>query len=257
MLDLSQNMVWAPTLLLVIVRAVGIFMVAPVFGNAAVPIRLRVAMSIVVAVAVVGRLAQPVAMPAGVADLLLGAGCELLIGLLIGYAARLVFVGVEIGALYIGQQMGIGLGEVFDPFQAEGGAVRKLFQMLAIVIFLAIGGHRELIGSLMRTFDNVPLAGFSPTPKVLNLAVTLLGESFLLALKVAAPVLVAMLLATAALGLLQRTLPQCNVFSTGLPVRTMLALAVLAASLAVLVPLLEGTWSVVAGQIETLTQTVK
>ena len=84
--------------------------------------------------------------------------------------------------------------------------------------------------------------------------VGLLGASFALALKVAAPVLVAMLLATVAMGMLQKTMPQCNLLSTHLPIHTLVGLTVLAASLGVLLPLMQQAIDVLTNGIAAFAQ---
>lgn len=225
---------WLPTLALVLARVGGIFMVAPVFSHAAVPRRLRYFLSVAVALAVLARTARPVPMPSSWFGVVVALACEAALGATIGYAARLVFVGVELGALHVARQAGLELAELFDPSAgAPGGIVRRLFHLMALVIFLAVGGHRMLVGALLKTFRTVPPAGFRADENLLAMVTALLGAGFVLALKVAAPVLVALLLATVALGLLQRSLPQCNTLSVGLPVRVALGLVVLAASLAI------------------------
>ena len=85
----------------------------------------------------------------------------------------------------------------------------------------------------------------------------MLGASFVLALKVAAPVLIAMLVAMVALGMLHRTMPQCNLLSMGLPVRAMLGLLVVACSLGVLAPLVEAATARLSRNIQMLTAAVR
>lgn len=248
---MTISMTWIVTLLLVLARVGGIMFVAPIFSEMVVPVKLRVVLSFAIALAVAGRLVQPLGMPMDVLMLALAGAGELAIGAAVGYAARLVFVGVELGAMHVSQQMGVGLAEVYDA-QADdsAGAARRLFVMLSLVLFLAIGGHRQLLSAVMRTFDTLPLGGFLSTPTLLGVSMVLLDACFALALKVAAPVLIALLLATVALGLLQRTVPQMHVFSTGFPIRAMLGLVVLAASLAALGPILESAWKAVAEQMD-------
>jgi flagellar biosynthetic protein FliR len=246
-----------PALVLVTARVAGIFLVAPVLGSDLVPLRLRLFIALVVGLGVVGRVPAP-ALSGQALEFLGVIGCELLIGATLGYAARLLFAGVELGAFHVGQQMGVSLAEVFDPFwQEEGGVRQRFFQLLAIVIFLAVGGHREVLSALLRTFDMVPPLGAVPGQAVLNVVVALLTASFTLAIKVAAPVLIALMLALVAMGLLQRTLPQFNMFSMGLSVQAMLGLLVLAGTLAVTAPLVQGAWDFTAGQLMKMTQALR
>ena len=255
MFDFVDNAyVW--TLLLVAARVGGLFVVAPVVSRTAVPVRLRLFMSVAVAIAVVGRLGAPITAPSSLGGLALAVGAELMIGAAMGYAARLVFAGVEMGAVYVGQQMGVSLIEALNPLSDdESGTTRRLFEMLAIVIFLAIGGHRQLISALMGSFEIAPVGAGPSAASMLTMATALLAASFALALKVAAPVLVTLLLATVAMGLLQRSILPLNIFSIGFPIYAMLGLLTLAAAIAVLSPLIDSAWSMTIRELATWLKT--
>jgi len=242
--------IWAPTLALVIARVAGMFAVAPVFAHPAVPVRLRVGMAVVVSLAVGASLAAPVAVPRSAAGLAIALASQAAIGAVIGYAARLLFVGLELGALHIGRQMGLGLADMFNPSGGgPTGSPAGLLRLLAVVMFLAIGGHRDLIASLLRSFRSIPLRGFAGPGAMLSLVVGLLDASFEVALKLAAPVLIAMLLATVAMAFLQKTMPQCNILSTNLPIRAMAGMLILACCLAVMMSVVESGWTRTAEQI--------
>lgn len=236
-------------LMLVTARVSGIFLVGPVFSSAAIPIRLRLLMSLVLAQALAVTVV-PVAIPAGVTALAIAVGCELAIGATIGFAVRLIFTGVELGAFHVAQQMGLSLAESFQAQgQEAGGILRRFMYLLVVVIFLCIGGHREMIRALRMTFRAIPLTGFPDGDQMLNMVVALLGVSFTLALKVAVPALIALLLATVALGMLQRTMPQYNTLTVGLPGRIMIGLLVLAGSLAILDELVARAITLTFGQV--------
>ena len=146
--------------------------------------------------------------------------------------------------------MGIDLGGAFNPSNSDASSpVVRLFGMLLIVIFISIGGCEDMISAMMRSFQAAPPATLAAPTQLLNSVVMLLTVSFDVALRVAAPVLVAMLLATAAMGMLQRAVPQCNILSTGLPIRAMLGLVVLAAALAALTPVVTTAWKGVSEQL--------
>ncbi len=240
-----------PALWLSAARILGMLLVAPVLGHSEVPVRLRVLIALVVALAIAGRLSGPVGLePATILPLV---AAELLLGVTIGLAARMVFVGVELAAAHVGQQMGVSLAAAFDPFSDGADPVRRLYLMLAVVIFLGFGGHRLVISSLLQTFETVPPGDFAVGRQLAGFLATVLTAGFALALKVAAPVLIAMLLATVAMGILQRTVPQCHILSVGMPVRVMLGLVALAAAVAVLSPVMEQMVSFVVREIAALT----
>lgn len=237
--DALTQTTWAVTLLLVAARVGGIFLVAPAFSTSVLPARLRALMALVFAQGLLATVA-----PAGVGvdamSLAVAVACELAIGATIGYAARLVFAGVQLGAAHVGHQMGLSLAELYQGPGGQGaGTLRRFLYLLAIVVFLTIGGHREVIFALRRTFRAIPLAGFPAAEGMLGMVVALLGASFVLALKIAAPVLITLLMVTVALGLVQRTVPQLNTFTVGMPIRFMVGLLALAAALAVFSGLVE------------------
>ena len=231
----------AAAMILVTARVSGICLVAPVFSAAVVPIRLRLAMAVAMAMALV-TIVPLGPVPLSAAALGLAVVCELAVGATIGYAARLIFTGVELGAFHIGQQMGFSLSESFRGGGASGesaGAVRPLMWLVAMMVFLAVGGHREVIMALRKSFQLLPLAAVQVDSSLVTMVTAVLAVSFTLAIKVAAAVLVAMLLAAVALGMLQRTMPQYNTLSVGLPIRIMVGMLVMAAALAAMGPLME------------------
>ncbi|MFW6155207.1 MAG: flagellar biosynthetic protein FliR [Planctomycetota bacterium] len=243
-LEVADYAVWAPTLMLVIFRVAGIFITAPMLGSPTIPPVVKAMIAIVVGLAVTGRLAAPVAMPATWVALVMGVGREMLVGATLGYAASLLFVGVNLAGGSISRQMGIGLAEVFNP-QAQWATdlVSTTLNLLALVIYLAIGGHRLLVEGLMSTFTTVPLMSFAAGADVLEIMLSLLTAAFILGVKMAAPVLVTLMLASMAMGLIQRTMPQFNILSAGFQIRVLVSLTILAISLAALVPLIEIGWS--------------
>jgi len=250
MLETLSQTTWAATLLLVTARVGGIFLVAPVFSTSALPARLRVLMALVFALGLVPA-AGIAGVPADLWALAAAIGCELAVGATVGYAVRLVFAGVQLGAAHVGHQMGLSLAELYAGTSDAGGATLRQFMfLLAVVVFLTIGGHREVIAALGRTFRAVPLAGFPAAEGILNMVVALLAASFVLAIKIAAPVLITLLLVTVALGLVQRTVPQLNMFTVGIPARLLVGLVALAAGLAAFAGLIETALAVTLGRID-------
>lgn len=245
MIDMANILIWAPLLMLTAARLAGMLLVAPVFGHQALPARLRIVLALAIALAVVGRLGVAPALPSSLASFALALAAEAAVGALIGYMARLVFAGVELGAFHVGAQLGVNLGDVFSAGgdEDETSAIGGAYGVLTLGIFLLIGGHRDLIRGLLDTFGAVPPAALSFHGEILTVVAGLLTGSFELALRVSAPVLIALLLATAALGLLQRTLPQAHILSTGLPARALVGLVMMAAGVSVVAWAFQAAWS--------------
>jgi flagellar biosynthetic protein FliR len=239
--------------LLVFARLAGLCVAAPVLGDRATPLRLRLFMAAAITLAVAGRTGAGLWLPTTAWELAGGLIGELALGATIGYAMRLVMDGAELAAVHVGEQIGIGIADALNPTASQAApTLRTLFRLTAVVIFLGVGGHRMLLGGVIDSFAAIPAGGEWLGAGVPAAAAGLVGVSFSLALKVAAPVLVAMLLTTVALGLLQRALPQCHILSMGMGVRVLVGLTVVAATIGVLTPLVDAAATTIMDGIGTM-----
>jgi flagellar biosynthesis protein FliR len=137
------------------------------------------------------------------------------------------------GGLLIAQESGIAFGQIVDPNTEEQETVIGMFYLqLAMVVFLIVGGHRAIVTACLETFRTIPLlgGGFSARlgSELLLQALTLGGQ---VALRVAAPTMLAMFLVNLAMGFISRTMPQFNILSFGFSVKSMLAFLLMAVSL--------------------------
>lgn len=232
-----------PVFVLVLFRIAGLAATAPVFSSAGIPVQIRVILAFTLAL-IVFPLVPPVAYnPDNLLTLVFGVAAEMLIGIAIGFILSLIFVGIQIGAELIGQQMGLSLAQIVDPLnQDENNVLSQFYLMIATVIFLLINGHIILIGALLRTFHQIPLmrGGFLFTSidhgdllsQVLWQTCDVLRTACELSIRIAGPALIAVFLATLALGFISRTMPQLNILAAGFPVNITLALIILIVSIA-------------------------
>ena len=239
-MDLTSHTVWVWTLMLLMARMAGIFCLAPVFSSAVLPAKLRYAMCVVLALGAISRVGTPVVMHGAFAAALLALGGEAVIGAVIGFVARAIFAGVELAAVHIGRQMGLTLGQVFAPGgDTLSDPMTRLMYLLACVVFLAVGGHRGMLSGLLGTLRTVPPASSVAGADLVGIATGVLAASFVLAVKIAAPVVIALMIVGVVMGVLSRTMPQLNVLTVELPIRVMVGLLVLAAALVAILPLIE------------------
>jgi len=226
------------TYLLVLARIAGLVVAAPVLGHALVPVRIRAGLAALVALALtpaVGAVPEPPTLWA-----LAGAlAVESALGVLVGLVAQLVLAGVELGGQVAGIQMGFGMASVFDP-QSRGTitVIAQMQELFALATFLALDVHPLLLRALLDSFRTAPPGGVVLSSLGVRGVVALSGEVFAIGVRIAAPVLVVLLLANAALGVLARTIPQLNVFVVGFPVNVGVGLMALGVSLPFTVRLL-------------------
>lgn len=226
--------------LLVAVRIGGLMIYGPVFGSSVVPVRVKVLLTFVIAVAVYPVLAATVLPAAGAVELALWSlaplvAAELLVGLTIGFLASLPLMAVQTGGLVMGQQMGLGFASFYNPaIDDEADVVGQMLFLMALAGFLVIGGHEAMLVAVLRSFEHVPAGVFVADTDLLGLVAGLLGSAFELALRIAAPLLALIFLESAAMGLVAKTVPQLNILSLGFPVRILAGMLIIMLALNVI-----------------------
>lgn len=238
-------------LVLALARVAGLFLMGPIFASRTAPMRVRAALVIFVGLAmlpVLGPTPPAIAAGAGAAVVLGMVGFETMVGFVIGLVAQLTFGAVQMAGQLAGIQMGIGLANLIDPQTQEHITSLSQWQnLMALLIFLSIDGHHVLIRAVADSFAVLPLGGGLPSAGGFGVVMEMAGGLFVVALKVAAPVLVLLLLVNAAMGVLAKLIPQLNVFIVGFPLNVAAGLFVLAASQPFTVRLLETSF----GELQT------
>lgn len=243
-----------PLFLLVASRLGGILMFMPVLGALALPPQLRALLVVALAAVVTPLVDAPAGWPDTLGGLALAMGGELLIGVLMGLAVFLCFVGLQLGAQLIAQESGLALGQILDPMMEEEDTVLgSLYLQLGLVIFLIIGGHRVLLAAAFDSFRTVPLLSgmgwLEGGGAVLLDALRTGGE---LAIRIAAPTVLTLFLVNLGLGFVSRTVPQLNVTTLGFSFKALLGFALMAISLPVLLAGFTETLEAVIGQLRDL-----
>lgn len=232
--------------LVILVRVAAIFFSAPIFGSRRTPIPVKAALSLMVSMTlfpVLQGTIEPVG--GGLTSVVTYIGSEIMIGLVIGFSARLIFGAVQLSGMIVGFQMGLGMAQALDPSQQdEGGAmISRLQDLVAVLIFLSLNGHHIFIMALVKSFQLLPPMEMHYSVGVINMLVALTGNVFVIALKVSAPTMAALFFTNVALGIVAKTVPQMNVLIVGLPLQIAVGMMVLAFSFPFLVVFLKGTFA--------------
>jgi flagellar biosynthetic protein FliR len=218
---------------LLLLRLTGLVWIAPLFSAHAIPNKVKV----VVLVLLTGLLwpaASAAAAAAGVTPQV-GAGSivtELCLGLTLGLGAAIFVAAAESAGDMLAVQMGLSGANVVDPTShTQLPVLGHFLGLVATMLLLSTGGHLAILQALRDSLDVIPLGG-PVDGRQGALAVVGLGANMLsLGLRFAAPVVAAMMMSNAALGVLARTVPQLNVLMVAFPVQIGVGLFVLAATL--------------------------
>ncbi|MEF2965198.1 flagellar biosynthetic protein FliR [Paenibacillus sp. M1] len=217
--------------LLIFCRMTAFFTVAPVFGSRNIPTTFKVGLSGIVSLLIVLIQGTNQVLPNDLGYILLIMR-EVLIGLLMGYVANLIFSVIQTAGSFIDIQIGFSMANVIDPMTGTSTPIIGNFKyIIATLLFLSINGHHYLLDAVIRSYDWIPLSNdvFQRLyhGNVAEFLVRTFSQSFTLAFQMSAPLVVALFLTDVALGFLARTAPQFNVFVIGIPVKIIVGLAVL------------------------------
>jgi flagellar biosynthetic protein FliR len=214
----TQLMAMLTAFLLPFFRILGIFTSAPILSQRAVPVRVRVGISLLLA-----ALAAPLVPVVPAADLsaaggLLAVAAEALIGFAIGFVARVILAAVEVAGETIGLQMGLSFAGFFDPDSGQLNAVSRLLNTLSLAAFVAINGPVLLVLAAVKSFSVIPPAT-ALADWLGRMQPAALGAGlFELGLVIALPVMALLLFVNFGLGIISRIAPQLNIFAIGFPV---------------------------------------
>lgn len=219
--------------LVVLTRVAGFIGAIPVFTSSQSPLQVRVGLTFAVALLLFPLMSielPPVSFsPLPFAIFLVS---ELLLGIIMGLSARLVFTAVEYGATVIGYQMGFAAANVFDPSGERQIALISQFQnVFAILIFLAVDGHHLFLRLAVRSYELLPPGQLDLSGEAVPYLIDLTTRMFILGIQFSAPVLAILLLSGLILGALARVFPQLNVFLLSFPLNIGTAFIVIALTL--------------------------
>jgi flagellar biosynthetic protein FliR len=215
----AQVLGWITPMLWPFLRVLALFGAMPVLAERGVPMRIRVALAFLIAFC-----AQASLPPMPVVALDSAAGFmmvvqQLVIGLSLGFAVRVVFAGVEFAGELIGLQMGLNFAGFFNPMTGgEATATSRFFSIAVSWLFIVINGHLALIAVVVQSFNAFPVSA-EPLAFLRIAQPQLWGaEVFRLGLWIALPLVAMLLFVNLVLGIVSRVAQQMNVFAIGFPI---------------------------------------
>lgn len=250
MLTLSslQLNTWVAAFLWPFMRIGAMLLAAPVFGARLVPVRVRLALALVLALMMAPLVSQETAAidPLGAQGLLIGAQ-QVLIGLATGFILQMAFSAIVIGAQTIAMSMGLGFATAVDPQNGvQVPVLSQYYLTLATLIFLALNGHLLLVQLLVDSFRTLPVGMAGLSANGLWDIVNWGGRMFAGAVLIALTGIASMLLINLAFGVMSRAAPQLNIFGVGFPVMMGAGFIVIMLSLPGLTPhvssLMQDAW---------------
>ncbi|KAB2926508.1 MAG: flagellar biosynthetic protein FliR [Dechloromonas sp.] len=214
----AQIDAWIAALIFPLARILGFIASAPLWSTAAIPQRTRLILGLAITLAIAPALPpMPDVEPASLAGFWIMLQ-QMLIGIGMGFAARIVFAAFDMAGEFLGFQMGLGFATFYDPLRgSQTPVVAEFIGLIALLLFLSMNGHLLYFATLAQSFVVMPVSAVPlAADSWLNLArlgSTIFSAGLLLSL----PVVVALMITNIALAVLTRAAPQLNIFALGFP----------------------------------------
>ncbi|MBI5889459.1 MAG: flagellar biosynthetic protein FliR [Nitrosomonadales bacterium] len=236
----AQLTAWFAAFIFPLARILALIASAPILGNRQVPARIKVGLAFAITVIVAPTLDIPAGLDPASAQGLFILMQQIVAGLIMGFALRLVFTAVEMAGDIAGLQMGLGFASFYDPQNASfTPIVAQFLGIIAALVFLAADGHLYMLAAMYDSFREFPIGAGVPSANAFRTIAEWGGSLFNNALQFALPLIGALLIANLALGILTRSAPQLNIFAVGFPITIAIGFAALMLTIPYLAPLME------------------
>ncbi len=222
----EQLLLW----LFAAIRPGAAFLAAPVFGAAAVPVQVRLVISLAVGLPA-ASMAGIVLPQDGVVSFagLLAILSEIVAGLALGFALQIGFAAALLGGEIISNTMGLGFASMNDPVGGQSSAaIGQFLSTLATFLFLATGGHLALCAIIVESYHTLPPGAAWLSRDAVGSIAGFGSLIFAAGLSVALPVGFAMVLVQIVMAMIARSTPTLNLFSVGIPATLLAGIVLLA-----------------------------
>lgn len=235
----TQLDAWLAALIFPLSRIMAMIASSPVLGNKQVPRRVKIGLSVLLAIIIAPTIADMPQVSVGSLQGLLIMIQQIIIGVAMGLTMRIIFTAVEMMGELAGLQMGLGFATFYDPMNAfYAPVIAQWIGVVATLAFLVLNGHLYMISALAASFSTLPIGRMMDATRFYEVALWG-GSIFAYALQISLPILAALLITNIALGILTRAAPQLNLFAVGFPITLTIGFFVLALSMPYFIPLLD------------------
>ena len=239
----DQLNTWLALFFWPLVRILAWLSVDPLLGNRSAPVTIRVAFGVVLTLAVAPVLPEMPKVPLVSAEGILLLGQQIVIGLSLGFALRLVFAAIEFSGQFMGLQMGLSFATLFDPVNgAQTPVLAQFMVLLSILILFASNGHHLVVAAVVDSFSLVPVSAEPLSARGFYSIVYWSASIFSVGLQIALPVSAALLASNLAIGMMTRAAPQLNIFAVGFPLTLAAGFFVLYMAIGYFPGLIERVW---------------
>ena len=215
--------------ILILTRLSGMLITAPLFSTFPIPLQLKVGLAALTAFIMYPFVMQTsgFVIPTDLVSLSILLFKELMVGIMIGFCASLIFTGIQIGGQILSIQMGLAIANALDPVtKQQVPIVGQFYLFLASLIFISINGHQWLFSTIHESYMSIPVGlnfdfSFQMTEQIVYFATQLFAVAF----SIIIPIFGILFIITLLMGFMAKLMPQMNIFMVVMPLKIYIGLA--------------------------------
>jgi len=213
---------------LIFLRIIAFVIAWPIFGTNTVPIPIKVLLALVLTVVIFPTASfQNVELVKINDQLIMLAFREIVIGLFLGFMLKFFFFSISVAGELMGVSSGLASAQLFNPAMGtQSNVMEQAHLVIATLFLLAMNGHHLFIQGLAKSFELVPVTALGMRYEGFATLSLMVQEAFLIGVKMAAPMIVAIFVTNLTMGLLGRAVPQMNVMVTSFQVTILVSILV-------------------------------
>jgi flagellar biosynthetic protein FliR len=235
---------YLPNFLFILLRAGIVMSLLPAIGSRNFPAQFKIGIAVAIALILSPVVDFPVTR-AGIPFVVMH---EIIFGIAFGFAARFIFLAVDMAGQLMSTSMGMSIATVFNPEVGQTTDLSQLYGVITMLVFFAIDGHHDLIYVFVRSYEWLP-GGQINIANLFATLVSITSKMFVIALKLSAPVVLGMVISNILLGFIYKVAPQINVFFVGYPVFMFVGFIILFFGITVFVNGIGGYFGTMKGEL--------
>ena len=229
MINYTFSLVDFEILLLIVVRISCFVFIAPFYGMGNVPTRVKVGLSVVIAILIFGSVDQSAVTYTGMIGYAVIVLREGITGLLIGLAANICNSIILFAGNIIDMDVGLAMAQEFDPMMKTQVTITgNLYQYFVLLLMLVTNMHHYILRALIDSYQVIPVNGqVFDWAVIADSWIQFMGDMFVIAFRIVLPVFACMMILNCILGIMAKVAPQMNMFAVGIQLKVLLGMAVL------------------------------
>ncbi len=211
---------------LILIRVSVILLMFPFFSSRVIPVLAKAGLVLIITIILFSVIDNKVVeFPDTLCGMVQMITAELIIGMILGLLVQIVFEGIRMMGQLVGFQTGFAITNILDP---QSGIQVSIFSnmayLVAMVIFLILNGHHILLNAIRESFEIINVGSLSLDRRIFQEIINASGDMFVIAIKIGAPAIAALLFTKVVFGLITKLIPQMNIMIVAFPIQIVIGL---------------------------------